>query len=221
MWMKIKWELVISPFVMFIRFLLCPPWSWWRSLPLCPTSSGMRPQPHLVHSGCPSVSCLKPDLPRALASPEALSRRLLLLPTLPGLRCHFPLPLSDRDCFLDTLPLFCSRLPACSIPPHHCPRSPALALISVPGSRLSALAPILLSCPCCPRPLCGESIQPCCFWVPSPPQMQWHSPHFTSVTHTSGFTLNISPPLKCELFHYNLVFLHIPFSVIPTASVTW
>ena len=43
------------------------------------------------------------------------------------------------------------------------------------------------------------------------------------MTHTSGFTLNISPPLKCELvlFHYNLVFFHIPFSVIPTASITW
>lgn len=72
--------------------------------------------------------------------------------------------------------------------------------------------------------------QTCCFWVPSPPQIQWRSPHFTSVTHTYGFTvglvftLNISPPLKCEisLFHHNLVFSHIPFSVILTSTcVTW
>lgn len=73
-------------------------------------------------------------------------------------------------------------------------------------------------------------IQPSCFWVPWPPQVQWQSPHFTSMAHSDGFTtglvfiLNICPPLKHEisLFHHSLVSFHVPFSVvIPTTFVTW
>lgn len=210
MWIKIKWESWSFPPSSYLSASCSARLGLGDAASLC-TPCPLECARSLIWftSGSRSVSCLKPDLPRALASPAALSRMLLLLPTLPGLDCHFPLPLSDRDPFLDTLPLFCCHLPACSIPPHF---STWLMVIHF-GPNPTAVLVVLIPC----------VENPSSFWVPSPPQIQWHSPHFTSVTHTSGFTLSISPPLKCELvlFHYNLVFLHIPFSVIPTASVTW
>lgn len=144
-----------------------------------------------------------------------------------------------------------SQFPSQTITPFR-----TLSSVVLPSSRITLSLLITVSAPLlCPHfstwltvILCGPNpaaiwlssssvwiIQPwitqlCCFWVPSPPQIQRRSPHFTSVTHTYGFTvglvftLNISPPLKCEisLFHHNIVFSHIPFSVILTSTcVTW
>lgn len=75
-----------------------------------------------------------------------------------------------------------------------------LLKILVPGSEL----------PLCPHPAAILSVispvwttHPAhCFQVPLSPQIQWHSPHFTSLTHTYSsaigliFTLDISPTPK-------------------------
>lgn len=119
MWIKIKWESWSFPASSCLSAFCSAHLGLGDAASLC-TPCPLECARSLIWftSGSHSVSCLKPDLPRALASPAALSRMLSLLPTFPGLYCHFPLPLSDRDPFLDTLPLFCCHLPACSIPPH-------------------------------------------------------------------------------------------------------
>lgn len=99
---------------------------------------------------------------------------------------HFPSQ-TKADPFLDTLhSVFLPRLPACSIPPYHCPASPLPwpSFRGYPGSRLSALAPILLSFLVVLGPLCWESIQLLLLGsFTSSDQVTFSS--FTSVTHTS------------------------------------
>lgn len=219
MWMKIKWELVISPSSCF-------------SLPALPALVLVMQPPSVPHVlwnapdliwftvAVPLSPAWNLTLPLALASPEALSEELFFFPSL-RLHCHFLLSLCAASCpscgpFPQTVTPFWTlflcfsavSLPALSL----------LITVQLPclGPHFSAWFTVILLWPqsCCPFlvvlvPCVENPSSPCCFWVPSPPQIQWHSPSLHFRDPHLGFTLNISPPLKCELFHYNLVFLHI------------
>lgn len=173
---------------MFFRFLLCPPWSWWRSLlcALCPlecthsliwftVAVPLSPAWNLTYPW--HLLLLKP-LKKAVASSHT-PWTALPLPTSP-LR---PWPLSGHSSSV----LLSVSSPAL-VSPSSLSAPPALALISVPGSRLSAgpnpASPSLLSSSPVLR------IHPALLLLGSfaSPQIQWHSPH--SYFHDLHFGLH-------------------------------